>query len=177
MFQQVLGAAWVGLPFAIRQLHSATSVSMYSGRCTVTQGRNLIARAVTALVGFPKPGTDLVINVKLCVASCSERWVRTVADREFSSTLSLPKGRSAGLVREQVGPVAIDMSLVAQTASIEYIVRRWKLLGVPMPLWLGPKTIATESIDAQERFRFDIKIWHPFIGTLVHYAGWLRPAV
>jgi hypothetical protein len=176
LFRYILGEAWNLLPFQIKQLHSTTSVSMYSGRCTVTQGSNPIARAVTALVGFPKGGADLPIAVRLSVEGSGERWTRTVADRTFSSTQGLAKGRSEGLIRERFGAIAVDMALVSEGPSLVYVIRRWSLLGIPMPLWLGPKTIATESVDAEGRFRFDIKLWHPFIGSLVHYAGWLIPS-
>lgn len=176
IFRHILGEAWGLLPLPIKQLHSTTSVSVYSGRCTVTQGSNPVARAVTALVGFPKGGADLPITVKLSVEGSGERWIRTVADRTFSSTQCLVKGRSEGLIRERFGSIAVDMALVLQGSSMTYVIRRWSLLGLPMPLWLGPKTIATESVDAEGRFRFDIKLWHPFIGSLVHYAGWLIPS-
>jgi hypothetical protein len=175
LFRHILGEAWDLLPPPIKQLHSTQVVSMYSGRCTVTQGRNPIARAASALVGFPRGGSDLPITVKLAVEDSHERWVRTVGDRTFSSTQSLAKGRSEGLVRERFGQIAVDMALFVQRASMSYVVRRWSLLGIPLPLCLGPKTIATESVDAQGRFRFDVKLWHPLIGSLVHYAGWLLP--
>jgi hypothetical protein len=42
---------------------------------------------------------------------------------------------------------------------------------------LGPGTMASESVDAEGRFRFDVKLWLPFIGKLVHYAGWLREII
>jgi hypothetical protein len=135
-----------------------------------------VARAVTAIVGFPKSGADLPISVKLSVEGSGERWTRTVANRTFSSTQALAKGRSAGLIRERFGPIAVDMALVVRGPSMTYVIRRWSLLGIPMPLWLGPKTSATESVDAEGRFRFDIKLWHPFIGSLVHYSGWLVPS-
>lgn len=176
LFRRILGEAWELLPPPIRRLHSTTSIAMYSGRCTVTQGRNPIARAVTALVGFPKSGADLPIAVKLTTDGTGERWDRTVADRTFSSTQRLAKGRSEGLVCERFGILAVDMALVLHASSLTYVIRRWSLLGIPMPLWLGPKTTATESADADGRFCFDIKLWHPFIGLLVHYAGWLCPA-
>lgn len=99
--------------------------------------------------------------------------MRTVADRSFCSTQNLAEGRPDGLVRERFGPVAVHMAFVVETASLNYIIRRWTLLGIPIPLCLGPKTIVRESIDSEGRFRFDIKLWHPAIGTLVHYAGWL----
>lgn len=73
LFQRILGAAWDRLPKPIKQLHSMTSISMYSGRCTMTEGRNPIARAVMALVGFPKVSTDLPIRVKLSAENSAER--------------------------------------------------------------------------------------------------------
>jgi hypothetical protein len=173
LFHHILGEAWDILPLPIKQLHSITSISMYSGRCTVTQGSNPIARAVTALVGFPRSGADLPIVVKLLAEGTGERWVRTVGDRTFSSTQRLAKGRSEGLLRERFGILAVDMALVFRGSNLTYVIRRWSLLGMPMPLWLGPKTTASESTDAEGRFCFDIKLWHPFIGLLVHYAGWL----
>ena len=174
-FQHILGSAWSLLPPPIRQLHSTTSVSIYAGKCTAHRGRSPLARAVTALVGFPKAGVDLPIRVKLTVDGAGERWVRTVADNTFSSTQRLAKGRSAGLIRERFGPVAIDMALVLQGPRMHYVIRRWSLCGLPMPLRLGPKTIASEFVDADERFCFDVKLWQPCVGLLVHYAGWLQP--
>jgi len=176
LFRHILGEAWDLLPSPIKQLHATTSVSMYSGRCTVMQARNPVARAVTALVGFPKGGEDLPITVKLVVEASGERWTRTVADRTFSSTQKLAEGRSQGLIRERFGPIAVDMALVLLGPGLTYVIRRWSLVGIPMPLWFGPKTNATESVDAEGRFRFDIELWHPFVGLLVHYAGWLVPA-
>jgi hypothetical protein len=35
-------------------------------------------------------------------------------------------------------------------------------------------TGAIESVDGAGRFNFDITLRHPFLGLLVHYAGWLR---
>ncbi len=174
LFRHILGDAWDLLPAPIVQLHSVTSLSIYSGRCTVTQGSNPVARAVTALVGFPKAGADLPITVKLSVEDSGERWIRTVADRTFSSTQRPAKGRSEGLIRERFGLIAVDMALALRGPGLAYVIRRWSLLGIPMPLCLGPKTIATESADAEGRFCFDIELWHPLIGSLVHYAGWLR---
>jgi hypothetical protein len=84
-------------------------------------------------------------------------------------------GPSEGLIRERFGPIAIDMALVSQGPTLGYVIRRWSLFGIPMPLWLGPSTIATEYADAQGRFRFDVELRHPFLGLLTHYAGSLSP--
>jgi hypothetical protein len=177
LFQNILGKSWELLPPPIQKLHSNTSASGFSGRCTVVESRNPIARSVAALVGFPKRGIELPITVTLHAEPSGERWVRVVADRTFSSALRLGKDRSEGLIREQWGPIAVDMALFVEAASLKYVVRRWTLLGISLPLWLGPGTMASESVDAEGRFRFDVKLWLPFIGMLVHYAGWLREII
>jgi Domain of unknown function (DUF4166)/Saccharopine dehydrogenase NADP binding domain len=174
LFREILGDALDRLPEAITRLHATKSEAIYAGRCTVTQGNNPIARAIAALIGFPKAGTDLPIMVQLSVEGSTERWVRTVRERVFSSTLS-PAGRSPGLMRERFGVSAFDIALTVQGQSLAYVLRGWSLLGVRMPQWLGPKTITNEYVDAKGRFCFDVKLWHPFIGSLVHYAGWLEP--
>jgi len=142
----------------------------------VTRGSNLLARATATLMGFPTSGVNQPITVTLSVRASDERWARTVADKTFLSTLSFAKSRSEGLIRERSGPIAIDMALMLQGSRMSYLIRRWSLFGVPMPLWLGPKTIAVETVDAAGRFCFDIELWHPFTGLLVHYAGWLQPS-
>jgi hypothetical protein len=173
LFHALLGVAWECLPLPIRQLHSPASVSIYSGRCTVTRGANPLGRMVAAIVGFPTAGQDQPINVRFCRKESGERWARTVAGRAFSSSLSRPTGRSEGLLRERFGPIAVDMALMVEPSGLKYVVRRWRLLGVPLPLWLGPRTAAIESVDAEGRFTFDITLSHPCMGLLVRYAGWL----
>jgi hypothetical protein len=173
LFHALLGDAWDRLPLPIRRLHSPASVSIYSGRCAVTRGTNFLARMVAGVAGFPTAGQDQPITVQFCRTQSGERWVRTVAHRTFASSQSRPTGRSEGLLRERFGPVAVDMALRVESSGLKYVVRRWLLLGIPLPLWLGPRTAAIESVDGEGRFNFDITLWHPFMGLLVRYAGWL----
>jgi hypothetical protein len=175
LFQLVLRDAFELLPSALQQLHTIKGQSLYSGLCRVKQGSNPVARIVMALFGFPKPACEVPITVRLYQEGASERWVRSVADRSFSSQMSRGVGPSEGLIRERFGPIAIDMALVSQGPTLGYVIRRWSLFGIPMPLWLGPSTIATEYADAQGRFRFDVELRHPFLGLLTHYAGSLSP--
>ncbi len=66
------------------------------------------------------------------------------------------------------------MALVVEPSRLKFVVRRWLLLGIPLPLCLGPHIAAIESVDGEGAFNFDITIRHPLVGLLVHYAGWLR---
>jgi hypothetical protein len=48
------------------------------------------------------------------------------------------------------------------------------LFGIPLPLWLCPRTQAYESAEG-DRFNFHVKISHPLTGLIVSYDGWLEP--
>jgi hypothetical protein len=66
------------------------------------------------------------------------------------------------------------MALVVEGTTLRYVIRRWTLLGLPLPLALGPRSRASESVE-EGRFRFDVEIGHPLTGLIVKYQGLLSP--
>jgi len=172
LYQRALGQAWDQLAPEVRQLHSVSSSSSFVGRCTVDRGRNPLAWLVATLIGFPKAGSDQSISVTLTVDGDGERWIRSVGGRTFSSVQHPGRGRSEWLLRERFGAVSVDMALVVDGPNLRYVVRRWALLGIPLPLSLGPRSTAIES--AQDgKFRFQVEIGHPLTGLIVRYCGLL----
>lgn len=174
LYQRILGQSWDQLAPAIRQLHAVTSSSSFTGRCRVDRGRNPFARLIATLIGFPAAGSDQSINVKLAVDGEGERWTRISGGHTFSSTQRPGNGPSAWLVREQFGAVAVDMALVVAGDSLKYVVRRWSFLGISLPLSIGPRSTAIESV-VDGKFKFDVEISHPFTGLIVRYSGLLAP--
>jgi|ERR1700676_3378509 len=172
LYERILGQSWAQLAPKIRQLHSVTSVSSFAGRCTVDRGRNPLAWLIATLIGFPKAGADQNISVQLTANGGRERWVRTCGGRTFSSVQMRGPGRSEWLVRERFGPISVDMALVVDGQTLHYIVRRWALFGILMPLFFGPRSTAVESAKEGE-FSFDVAINHPFTGLIVRYRGLL----
>jgi hypothetical protein len=175
LYRSLLGEAWQQLPQPIRKLHSVNAVSTFAGRCTVQRGRSPLAWIVAKCIGFPPTGDDLPITVRLAAESGGERWSRRIAGHAFWSVQAAGRGRADGLVRERFGAVAVDMALLVEPGGLRYIVRRWSLFGMPLPLWLGPRSTAVESANGQE-FCFDVEIAHPLTGLIVRYRGWLVPA-
>lgn len=175
LYRSLLGESWQQLPQPIQQLHSVIAVSTFAGRCSVQRGRSPLAWAIAQSIGFPPAGEDLPITVRLAAKAGAERWSRSVAGRTFSSVQSAGRGRAEGLVRERFGAVAVDMALVVEPAGLRYVVRRWSLFGLPMPLWLGPRSIAVESVH-EHKFCFHVEIAHPLTGLIVRYRGWLVSA-
>jgi hypothetical protein len=175
LYERILGESWAQLAPEIRQLHAVTAVSSFAGLCTVDRGRNPLARLLATLIGFPEAGVDQDISVQLTADAGRERWVRICGGRTFSSVQQPGLRRSERLVRERFGPVSVDMALVVSGQTLHYIVRRWALFGISMPLFFGPRSAAVESAR-DGKFSFDVTISHPFAGLIVRYRGLLTPS-
>ncbi len=79
---------------------------------------------------------------------------------------------SEWLVRERFGPVSVDMALVTDEGCLRYRVRRWAIFGIPLPLFLGPRSNAVESVE-NNVFCFDVTVSLPLLGLIVRYHGLL----
>jgi len=67
------------------------------------------------------------------------------------------------------------MALVAEEGKLSLVLRHWNLLGLPLPMWLCPRSTSCEIVE-NGRFRFHVEISHPLPGLIVRYRGWLEPA-
>jgi hypothetical protein len=175
LFQRILGSAWQELAHPIQDLHTIGTGRSFEGHCTVKRGRNVLAQLVANINHFPGEGNDQPISMRIDPQGEGERWSRTCGGRTFSSTQRPGLGRSEWLVREQFGPVAVDVALLLEDSNLRYVLRRWTFLGIPMPLAWGPRLTALESVQ-HGVFKFDVNIDHPLIGLIVHYTGTLVSA-
>ncbi len=181
LYETLLGDAWAQLPVPVRALHAAAPPSEFNGKCTVERGRNPFAKLVAQIIGFPSAGTEQVIKVHferrvLSDGREAELWIRTVSGKSFSSLQFAGQGRTEALLCERFGPTTYAMALVVKDAQLHLVLRRWSFLGIPLPLWAGPKAKAYESVEGG-RFRFYVEISHPVIGLVVRYRGHLIQAV
>jgi hypothetical protein len=103
----------------------------------------------------------------------TETWTRTFDSRSFSSQQFAGHGRSQWLLCERFGMLTFEMALKAEAFRLRLILRRWSVLGIPLPMWLCPRS---DSYEASEdgRFRFHVEINHPLMGLIVRYRGWLQ---
>jgi uncharacterized protein DUF4166/saccharopine dehydrogenase-like protein len=174
LYTRVLGSAWSHLPPEIRAMHDLSGSLTVKGRATVERGQGLLARLVAAVVGFPEAASDTDVSVRFEVSEKVERWTRNFGGRAFFSHQFAGKGRSDGLLCERFGPFTFAMALVATNQQLRLVLRRWSLLGVPLPMWLCPRSESYEAV-VDGRFRFDVAISHPLTGLIVRYQGWLAP--
>jgi hypothetical protein len=83
-------------------------------------------------------------------------------------------GRCDRLLCESFGPATFGLALVIDDGKLRLVLRRWSVLGLPLPLTLAPRADAYESAD-DGRFNFHVEIAQPLTGLIVRYRGWLRP--
>jgi hypothetical protein len=118
---------------------------------------------------FPPPGRYR-LHVAFAERDGRERWARDFGGHVFSSELS----EKNDLAVERFGPMRFGFALAPKPDGLAMYLRRWSLLGVPLPLFLAPR-IAAREWEAENRFNFDVRLSFPLVGSIVHYTGWLKP--
>ncbi len=174
LYKRHLGAAWEMLPPEIRAMHDFESMAAAEGAATVIRGGSPLARLACWLMRFPPAGTDMPLKVKFAVRNGVEAWTRDFSGKRFTSRQYEGHGRSCRLIVEKFGPLRFSMAMVPQGGRLNLILRRWSAFGIPLPMWLCVKTESFEAA-AGGRFHFNVRIWHPLTGPIVHYQGWLQP--
>jgi hypothetical protein len=172
LYPQVVGDAWNSLPEEIRAMHERVGAA--EGRASIERGAGILSRLSGWLVGFPPASADIPVRVRFDAGKDGETWTRTFGAHTFSSDQLVGKGRSQRLLCERFGPLSFAMALVAEQGRLSLVLRRWSFLGLPLPMWLCPRSVSYESVE-DGRFRFHVEISHPLTGPIVRYRGWLEP--
>ncbi|MGH6613554.1 DUF4166 domain-containing protein [Sphingomonas sp.] len=176
LYGQLLGSAFADLPPRLRELHGGKQTRQWAGLAKIRRGRGVLARIISAFLGFPKAGTNVPVSVELSPEKGGERWTRNFGGKTFSSMQSRGSGKEEYLVVERFGIISVALALVLDGGRLYLTARRWRLLGMPMPRFLLPSGSSFES-EEQGRFCFDVDISAPLVGLIVAYRGTLEPVV
>jgi len=169
LYARLMGTRFAELPPLVRAIHDFHADAGAAGEGRVERGRNPFARLIGAAMRFP-PAGDYPLHVSFAANGGRERWIRDFGGRTFSSGLS---GKD-GLAVERFGPIRFGFALASTADGLAMHLRRWSVLGIPLPLVLAPRIAAFERQEA-DRFRFDVAVALPLVGEVVHYSGWLKP--
>lgn len=142
-------------------------------RATVNRSEGRIARRIAMIFGFPPAGDDIAVIVDFRGDGDREIWRRNFGDQVLSSIQEEWRARFDRLLCERFGPCAFGLALVVDDARLWFVVRCWRVFGMPMPRWLAPACEAYECEEAG-RFRFSVELRYWFIGLIVRYRGWLE---
>lgn len=171
---RILGPAWESLPGVLRAVHGTGPQLTVSGKATITRGRGLLARMLAWIMRFPAAGENVPVSVTFERHRDHDKWTRDFGGQSFSSTFTAGSGRFEHLLCERFGPTTFGMALAAQQGRLALIMRRWSLLGLPLPRALLPQGDSFE-FEKDGRFCFDVEITLPLIGLVIRYSGHLNP--
>lgn len=173
LYQRLLGDVWSKLPEQVREMHNFRDFKDLSGFADIERGSNIPARLIGYLLGFPAAGKAVPLTVNLSAQRGQEHWLRIFGRKKIASVLSEGSGTSSALLNERMGFVTFGMALVLERGKLNYVMRRWCVLGIPLPLMFAPHTGAFEY-EADERFNFSVEISYPLVGLIVKYEGYLQ---
>ncbi|MBY2995854.1 DUF4166 domain-containing protein [Rhizobium leguminosarum] len=171
LYQRILGSAWERLPPALAALH-AGGARVASGRARIERGGGLLARIVARVIGFPPAGEDVPVTVRFVPDGDKEIWTRDFGGTVFRSRQVEAKGRDRDLLAEVFGPFRVLMALVPDGERLRLVVRGWRFLGIPLPMFLAPGGDTYEE-ERDGRFHFHVEIGGRLTGLVVRYTGWL----
>jgi hypothetical protein len=174
LYRRMLGEAWDRLPLPIRIMHDVRRELTADGIASVERGPGRLAALLAWVMRFPPAGREVPVTVAFRVRAGEEHWRRTFGNAVFASVQAQGRGRFERLLCERFGPVSIGLALLVEADRLQVVVRRWSVLGVPLPRSWAPRGDVYES--AQDgRFNFHVEIEHPLLGLIVRYRGWLTP--
>ena len=174
LYKRILGEAWDALPAPLAALHNVLSSDQKAqGVARIETGKNVFARLLAALYGFPGAGEHVPVKVSFHPKDDGELWQRDFAGRKFSTFQSEGWGYADKLLVERFGPVTFWMALVLKQGELHCVTRRWSVFGIPLPLAFSPNATVHEYVDGGD-FCFHVEVKHWLTGLIVRYEGKLQ---
>ena len=172
VFRSALGTAWNDLPDAIQSMHDAPDGTTLSGMARIRRGDNLLAKFIATIFRFPEQADEVPVEVSIQKSYGVERWKRNFNGTVFQSEITNGKDQYEHLVCERFGPFTFGIALVLENEKLNYVVRRWSFLKIPLPRLLRPRGESFEY-SSDGKFHFNVEIKFPLIELIVSYQGWL----
>jgi hypothetical protein len=164
------------LPAVIRQGHEVHGVLVLEGKADAASPDRVLGAWIARLFRLPRSGSNMPVRVEMrSEDDGSETWTRIYPGVTMRSNL-----RNADSATHQVdevfGPLSIRLQWKPSGRGLELETLNARLFGCPLPDFLRPRSHASETVDIDGRFHFDVSIALPLIGMIVHYKGSLEPA-
>ncbi|MBR0644305.1 SDR family oxidoreductase [Plastoroseomonas hellenica] len=175
LFQRLLGARAGLLPTPVRAAHAVPGFLALEGIGEAEGAATLPGRLLAWLFRLPRAGHALPLRVEMRMTeNGGEAWHRIWPGVTMRSVLGAADPADSTL-DEVFGPFRARLRCDVDAHGLTLTVAGGRFLGLPIPRALLPRSVATEAVDAEGRFTFDVPIALPLIGRLAHYRGWLKP--
>lgn len=171
LYRRVLGEQFDALPEVLRRFHTIPGGGAAGGTLRVQRGRGWLRNALASLLGLPRAGTEVPVQLRVQVDGDRERWVRSFRGQPV---VSLQWARD-GLLMERAGLFSFSCRLVVAGPRLVFDFQRAWVAGVPLPRLFAP--FVESYLDAEENgWWLLVRIFAPVLGEIVSYEGWIEPA-
>jgi saccharopine dehydrogenase-like NADP-dependent oxidoreductase len=175
LFRRLLGDAYDALPPVIRQAHEVHGVLVLEGKADAASPDHVLGAWIARLFRLPRSGSNMPVRVEMrSEDDGSETWMRIYPGVTMRSNLRNADS-ATHQVTEVIGPLSIRLQWNPNERGLQLQTIRARMFGCPLPDFLRPRSHASETVDDDGQFHFDVPITLPLIGTIVHYTGSLKP--
>ena len=170
LYRRVLGTRFDELPEVLRRFHDAPAGAKARGVFRVERGAGRIRNALATVMGFPRAGNDVPVELHVVIEGDRERWIRQIGGRRLVST-QWAQGSS---LMERAGAASFSCSLLVEGSRLHYQFLRAWWMGIPLPGFLAP--FVESYVEAGDRgWRVLVRIFAPLVGEVACYQGWIEP--
>jgi hypothetical protein len=156
LYPQLLQDDFAKLPRALRNFHSTPGGGRASGTVVVER----VNRWLAGLMGFPREGKGIPLELRVIAQANEEIWLRRV-DGVERRTLQRQQG---DLLLETAGPVRILFRVFADQAGMRFQLERARFWIIPIPLRIEAHAWGN---DASWNFKVTVAGVGSYEGTMV----------
>lgn len=173
-------STWFGADFAhlhplLQQLHREGGVLNGNVVLAIPSGvAGWVGRRLAAKMGIPTEAQVCPFEVTISHHTNQLHWSRRFAAGHTLLSIFEPVGdHRSGYWRESTGNTELHLQVDIRDGGWHWRCVGMRVAGVPLPLWLAPRTQAYKQIEA-EQYRFYVGFSLPLLGTLLSYSGLLQ---
>jgi len=133
-----------------------------------------VGRRLAAKLGIPSESGSYPFEVHIEHRQGQLLWSRRFAHSHAMLSVFEPVGSHAsGYWREVTGATELHLQVDIQDGGWHWRCVGMHLHGVPLPLWLAPRTRAYKEVEGGA-YRFYVGFSLPLLGTVLSYSGLLQ---
>ena len=137
LYPQLLAADFARLPRALREFHSMPRGGRASGTAMVTHTNRWLAW----LLGFPRSGENIPLQLEVQANGNRETWIRQFGD----VILRTNQRQDGNLLLETRGLVRIFFRVFADESGMRFESQRARLWIIPLPLRVAARVRGNDS--------------------------------
>lgn len=173
LYRRLIGENYYQLPSLVQDMHDVEETVVAIGVANVERANTKLGQFVGDLLGMPPAGKDLPAIVTFTLKEGSEILRREYGDAILETVQREGRGKDAGHLIEQFGPVCLIIKLLGNIEGIQFQIVRVRLFGFPLMKRAWPSLEAREWAE-EGWYRFYVAIGLPVVGRIIKYVGRLK---